>query len=616
VAGPMCIVELCLGELGGPKRPTARGPAVVDGRQSLSYQQLLDQVQACARGLAAAGVRPGDRVAVSREGTITTIVALLGVMAAEATFVPIFWRDADTPPIWIDFVLVTASGAGCRRTHTRTRFLALEELSPAGRLPDGGQHGQLAAYLMPTSGSTGARKVVGISRASFAAALCSLYRGLKTELPTGAGWSHLHSFDFGFSMLEIFGTLLFSGCMHVVRREAPLTLASLCVELERENGLNVVCLTPSELSVLIDRFASQDKPNRSVPTHIILSGERVGKRELIRAWRTIAGVQAVINTYAATETSGQIAATVIGSADVAEYDPTFVGRPLPGIRVRLRDQAGSSIPPADAGTVGEICVSGPTVAIGYVEPAQSSDRFVGSTLSSNGQEFLTHDLGRWDGRGGLHVLGRSTRQVKVGGRWIDFDAVEDRILEHPYVREVSAAPIDLPAADGGVSESSGLGIAVALTDIGLRTPRAVVRTSVVAASATNVTIVLRLMSALPRLPSGKRDRNTEKLFGGVSDRRAALPTGGDEFQSRDVVEVWHALLGDGVAMDVNLFELGLDSLGLTNASGMLSEILGRRVAPETLLDNPTIRLQVRLFETWDRCRSVARHEVGEGPIHV
>lgn len=108
------------------------------------------------------------------------------------------------------------------------------------------------------------------------------------------------------------------------------------------------------------------------------------------------------------------------------------GRPLPGIEVRIVDGQRSELPPD---TEGEIAVRGYSIAQGYNDDAGGSV----PSLDSEGW-FYTGDLGRIDARGLLHLTGRLSDIVRVGGENVAAAEVERVLRGHPAVVEAAVVP--------------------------------------------------------------------------------------------------------------------------------------------------------------------------------
>jgi acyl-coenzyme A synthetase/AMP-(fatty) acid ligase len=112
-----------------------------------------------------------------------------------------------------------------------------------------------------------------------------------------------------------------------------------------------------------------------------------------------------------------------------------VGYPLPYVNISIRSATGAD---CDAGEEGEVFISGPGVAAGYLHRyGANNDRFIDVCLPGNGatRAFRTGDIGVLDAAGGLRLLGRSDRQVKIHGHRIELDEVELAITALPSIQE-------------------------------------------------------------------------------------------------------------------------------------------------------------------------------------
>ncbi len=130
--------------------------------------------------------------------------------------------------------------------------------------------------------------------------------------------------------------------------------------------------------------------------------------------------------YGLTETN---AVGAIISGEFYASRPNSTGRPTPPVTsVRISDESGNSLP---EGTIGEICIKGPTVMLGYWnKPAETA------AVIRDGW-FYTGDIGMLDDCGFLIILDRAKDIVIRGGENIGCVEVEYAICEHPAVNEVS-----------------------------------------------------------------------------------------------------------------------------------------------------------------------------------
>ena len=152
--------------------------------------------------------------------------------------------------------------------------------------------------------------------------------------------------------------------------------------------------------------------------------------------RELGGVGSV-SVYGLTEAPF---ATVGSVRDPAEWRATTEGRVLPGCEIRVIDADGSGrvLP---VGATGEICVRGPLICHGYLDPARNEEAFDADGF------FRTGDLGSIDEHGNLTVSGRLKDVIIRKGENIAAKDVEDVLYEHPDVADV--AVIGLPDSERG-----------------------------------------------------------------------------------------------------------------------------------------------------------------------
>jgi acyl-coenzyme A synthetase/AMP-(fatty) acid ligase len=533
------------------ERPAASpdATALTDGETVLTYARLHHLVIQEAAALRRDGVKPGSLVPLpSSERTVDTIVFMLAIMAAGAAFTPLP-TGADMAPA------------------------VREIVSDHSAWPDHLSLLSAPAYVLPTSGSTGTVKYTVVTREGLYRILAGLYARLRDHLPPRAVWTQLHPLTFGFSICEVLGSLTFGGTLALVEREEPVTFAALSRRLSEEVGPHVVCLTPSELSVLVSA------ENAPLPSHLVLSGEPAHRAPLRDVFaRAQAMPPVVVNTYAATETSGQITADLVTAARLDAVLAGHVGRPLPEVEVVLIGQDGVEIPPDDTVAEGEIEVRGATVSAGYLDAFAHEAKFVAVGPK---RAFRTGDGGRWSPDGGLVVTGRAERKVKLAGRWMALDEIERALTEDGLAAE-AVAVVEEYAVDGGWA--ARLLVAVVPKGAVRAETAAQVRRRVLRLLDGLVTVRTVVCEAIPRTANGKTDL--------AALRQAPQARAPDSGLAGTVMRVWTELLGAGFSTDVNLFESGVDSLCVVAAAVRLTEALGRGVSPTFLLDHPRITLQI------------------------
>jgi acyl-CoA synthetase (AMP-forming)/AMP-acid ligase II len=141
--------------------------------------------------------------------------------------------------------------------------------------------------------------------------------------------------------------------------------------------------------------------------------------------------------FGATETAGGIAATSLSDSD--ERQSETVGRPMPGMEIKIVDEQRRALPP---GQVGELACRSDSVMLGYYHAPDAT----AEVMDEDGW-YYTGDLAVMDDEGYLRIVGRKKDVIIRGGQNIYPPEIEAYLASHPKIRE--AAVVGVPAAVGG-----------------------------------------------------------------------------------------------------------------------------------------------------------------------
>jgi amino acid adenylation domain-containing protein len=407
--------------------------ALVCGNVTMSFGELSARVNRMARWLLAAGAGREDPVAVLLPRSADSVVALLGVLASGAMYVPV---DASYPVERVRFMLADAAPRVVITTSelaglaTGARSMILDSSTVAAELaglPAGPVDVDLspsnAAYMIYTSGSTGRPKGVVVTHESLAN-LVDFQCGELIQ-PAGrrlrAGLVAALSFDASWDTLA---WLLAGHELHVldddVRRDARAL-----VEHVRQHGIDVLEVTPSHAELLLAEGLLDGSMRPSV---MVVGGEAVGAA----LWQRLARVEDLraYNFYGPTESTVDIVTTRVSG------DRPVIGRPVPGARAYVLDEW---LRPAPVGVPGALYVAGVQVARGYRgRPSLTAQRFVADPFGTSGSRmYRTGDVVRWTRDGVLEFLGRADDQVKLRGFRIEPGEVAAVLTEHPSVSQAA-----------------------------------------------------------------------------------------------------------------------------------------------------------------------------------
>ena len=165
---------------------------------------------------------------------------------------------------------------------------------------------------------------------------------------------------------------------------------------------------------------------------ILFSGEEMPSKHL-KDWMNEYPDAEFVNLYGPTEITCNCTYYRIDKASVPEKLP--IGNVFPGKEIYLLDEKGHIIPESEEDTVGEICVAGEELALGYYNNEEATAKaFV--ELENLGRVYKTGDLGYRKGEL-LHFAGRRDFQIKHNGHRIELEEVERAFNSLPGIGQAA-----------------------------------------------------------------------------------------------------------------------------------------------------------------------------------
>lgn len=579
----------------------ARGnaTALVAPDATCTFEELLGRVRRLARLLLDRGIGAEDIVAVLLPRTSDSIVALLAVLTAGATQLPV---DGGYPQRRITAMLTDArphllitTSAFAVPPECGAPVLLLDDpevaaalaarspapLGPADRVrPIAPQD---AAYVLFTSGSTGRPKGIVVEHRSLANLLAShrgLFFGPATAHLSQARLRVAHtaaqSFDASWDPV----LWLFEGHeLHLVddtTRRDP----SLLVEYLVERRVDVVETTPT-FAEQLDHNGLFDPSHPHRPGVLALGGEDVGPAQW-RRLRTVPHLLA-LNLYGPSECTVDAFLARLS----AHPEPT-IGLPIANSRAYVLDEWRRPSPP---GETGELYLAGPGVARGYLQrPELTAERFLADPWwPEGGTMYRTGDLVRRASDGTLVFEGRVDGQVKLRGQRLELGEIEAVLLRHTGVAQ---AVVVLHEEVPGVPHL----VAYVVPSRGQRcVPGKLLAHAAGELASYMVPSAVVPVDALPLTPNGKLDRAAlpPPLLGGPETGPGpGTPT------ERLLCQLFSdALGGAGIGPQDDFFERGGDSMA---AIRVVSAARERGLA-------------LRLQDVLEHRRAGALAEAGEAP---
>jgi acyl-CoA synthetase (AMP-forming)/AMP-acid ligase II len=395
-----------------------RAALIINGR-TITYGELATAVEQCAARLAADGLA-GKRIAVVDVGSLLSIATMFG--AARIGAAAALMNPALTPSE-IHGLLANASCAdvgvaGEAYARRLTEAGAVKALTAADVFVDAEVSAPPAddvadrdALILFTSGTTGLPKAIGITNGQLSARITGVTTPFQADVPPNVSLMTVPFFHVG-GAIGMLGNL-YAGNTYVVQDRFD---AGEWLRLVQKHRVTSTFLVPTMLARILDHpdFAGTDLTSLVA----IAYGAAAAPATLMRAALAAMPNVAFANVFGQTEMLG--AYTTLLPDD--HRDPNrvgSVGRPLPGVQVRVVDpDTGIDVEP---GMVGELWVDG----------------------SQNVVEGWLHtgDLARQDRDGYIYPSGRLKDTINRGGEKFGPIEVEEAVRSHPAVRDVAVAGI-------------------------------------------------------------------------------------------------------------------------------------------------------------------------------
>ena len=404
-------------------------PAVTLGNERLSYLGLDRESNRMANHLVSRGLKTGDRVVVYALRRMETVAAILGILKAGGSYVPV---DPTYPKERMDLIMEDCGAAFCVMSDERDHTVACEVVRCGDRdLRDASPEfvsiaqRDLSAYLIYTSGSTGRPRGVVVSHASL---LASTQARLHYYREPVEAFLLLSGFAFDSSVAGLFWTLVSGGCLCLLPEDVRMDPGQVC-ETVRRNRVTHTLGIPSLVDALFQNHSRESL--QSLKT-IIVAGEACPDALPVRL-KNLLPEATVYNEYGPTET------TVWATVEECVDQPVGIGCPIANTKVYVVGPRGNLVPP---GVPGELYIGGPGVAVGYHnEKELSARKFVANTIDPEGPPVIYRSGDRvcWTRSGTLRYLGRMDDQIKLHGHRIEPGEIERALVSCPGVREATVA---------------------------------------------------------------------------------------------------------------------------------------------------------------------------------
>jgi long-chain acyl-CoA synthetase len=375
--------------------------------------QARSAAKATAAALVAAGVTPGDAVAVQLRNGPEIVTTMMGIWLADAVFVPI---NARAPQSEVAAVIEST------RPRAIVRADGIEMLGDATTFAPG------TAFATFTSGTTGRPKAILHTHAAYFELLDRilgpLRGGTSDTAPAKAPTPNLIpvSLTLNAGIYNVLFGLRARSAIVIMDRFVTGDFATLVARY----AIRSTVLPPAAMTMLCDDPEVTDLTPLRYVRSITAALSPLGARRFSEKF----GVT-VLNGYGQAE-MGEVIGWTAADAKAHPDKLGAVGRVHPGVAIKIVDPNGTEV---GIDEVGELLARPPNVAAGYAGGGGMEER-----LDADG--FMrTGDLARIDSDGFVWIEGRLGDVINRGGNKVFPDHVEEVLRLSPGVREVAVVGI-------------------------------------------------------------------------------------------------------------------------------------------------------------------------------
>jgi len=564
--------------------------AVISSQRHLTYQELYELSNQVGHKLRSFLLTPNQLVAVVMEKGWEQIVAVMGILAAGAAYVPI---DPNLPQERREYLLKNSqSGIVLTQSWLKEKLAYFEEIviclvdqdvANESKQPlEPLQTPDDLAYLIYTSGSTGVPKGVAIAHRGAVNTIVDINQ--RFHVTPGDRVLALSSLSFDLSVYDIFGTLAAGGTIIVPDSCSDRDPAHWAKAIA-QHRVTIWNSVPALMQMMVD-YAADNSQILANLRLVLLSGDWLPLTLPTQIQALAKDVQ-VISLGGATEASIWSILYPIETVDPAWKSIPY-GRPMVNQRFYVLNEL---LEPCPVWVAGELYIGGISLAMGYwQQEAKTAASFI--THPRTGERlYRTGDLGRYLPDGNIEFLGREDLQVKIGGYRIELGEIESVLTQHPAVDKAVVV-----VAGKQLNEKRLVAFAVVHQEILCHELQCFLREKL---PEYMIPFAFMYLESLPLSANGKIDRRAlpaPEILLQEFETAYAPPQNQIE---QTIAKVWQTVLTlEKVGIDRNFFEIGGNSLSIAQVYTKLKNAL-----PDRVEDYISI---VDLFK-YPTIRSIAKH---------
>lgn len=578
-----------------------RKVAVSFAGETLTYAELNARANQLAHYLQDRGIGPDVLVGIAIPRSLDLIVALLGVLKAGGTYLPL---DPAYPPERLAFmmadaeirVLLTVEELAGVLPPPDTLAIVLDNSVRAAigqessEEPDNRTEPEHMAYVIYTSGSTGQPKGVMITQRSLIQHTTAAIGHFKITPQDRV--LQFASISFDTAAEEIYPCLL-NGATLVLRTDEMLSSVETFLQTCADEGITVLDLPTAYWHTIIPELGLGDLQWPPDLRLIILGGEKALPKQL-QAWYVHAPTHIrLTNTYGPTETTIVVTLCDLnGKRAPVSATRAPIGKPIANTQVYVLDP---HLQPVPVGVPGELYIGGDGLARGYLcRPGATAERFLPDPFRAvaGARLYRTGDLVRYLADDNIEFLGRVDHQVKIRGFRVELGEIEALLLQHSDVGETVVVAHDVEHEPG----SKQL-VAYVVPATEQRPNIGDLRDSLKEKLPEHmVPSAFVLLDALPLTPSGKVDRRALPSPETAQHERKEYVAPEGPLEEK-LAEIWSKILAvEKIGIYDDFFDLGGHSLTATQLIYHINKALQMDLSVRSIFEEPTIAGQALLIE--------------------
>lgn len=534
--------------------------AITGGGKQYTYKNVEELSNRVAHYLCAHGICGNHaRVCVLAEREPETIITILGILKTGAAYVPV---SCDYPKERQEYIYKNCESVAMLSTQIyKDDLLYNYEDTSMGIVaqPD------WLAYIIYTSGSTGNPKGVMISHR----AACNTIKDVNrmTDLSEKDCVLGLSSLCFDLSVYDVFGTLSVGGKLVVIQEQRDMKHIAQLLESEKITVWNSV---PEIMSTLITHIKNRKK-SKNYLRYVLLSGDWI-PLTLPNEIRETLGNAKIISLGGATEAAIWSIYYPIQNVEHG-WNSIPYGYPMSNQAMYIMDYDMELCIP---GVIGEICIGGEGLAVGYVNDLDKTGKCFIQT-KKYGRIYRTGDLGVYHQDGYIEILGRIDNQVKIRGYRIELTEIEIALQKYKDIKECAVSIYEQEP------NHKSLIAYVVMKEADLNQQRLIQHLEQILPKY----MIPRQFVELERLPRNSNGKIDKKRLPKPQIKYSKTLIEGDdtnEIQSR-LIEIWKKEFQlESIGIQDNFFDLGGDSITMMKMVEDIYNIFKVEISIEDILE--------------------------------